>query len=172
MSDIPHRMGAEDQEHDRIDLGLRELDSLSLSEEGVHSVWMAPDCSCMLSGGFDRRIRLWDVMTPDRSSILGDSNTDSETCVYGNERIRGPMGEVLHIFERKVPSTSLGSGGAYKVPSVLSGNDSREAVGARGSLPSPSDEHQDGVTQLGVLRSPWGPRLISTGRDGFVKVWC
>lgn len=80
------------------------------------------------------------------------------------------------MFERRVPSTVLGSPGSHmqqygQVPSaVMSGP--REMQGATGSLPKPPTAHADAVTCLAVSRGAQGDRLLSSGGDGIVKVWC
>jgi len=158
------------------DFGLSELDALSQPQESIKSVYMSPDCSYLLSAGTDRRIRFWNILSPQDSHCLGGSVVqDGETTVYGSERIRGPMGEVEHVFERRVPSTMVG-GGAAEIPRysrVLNqgGEGKREFAGATGSLPKPPNAHCDVVTCLAVSRSSHGDRLLSAGQDGVVKVW-
>jgi WD40 repeat protein len=68
--------------------GLRELDALSLHDEAVHAVVPAPDGSYILSAGADCRIRLWDLVAPHASRVLGEfssSDSKSETAIYSNQ---------------------------------------------------------------------------------------
>jgi len=55
-------------------------------------VYMPPDCSYLLCGGTDRRIRFWNILSPPESHCLGGPVVDNgETTVYGSEWIRGPQ---------------------------------------------------------------------------------
>lgn len=54
------------------------------------------------------------------------------------------------MFERRVPSTSVGAPN-YASPLPLAG-EKREILGARGSLSHPPSEHADAVTCLAVTR--------------------
>lgn len=170
MSNISCKMGAEGQEPET-DLGLREWDSLSLSEEAARAVHVAPDCSHVISAGSDRKIRVWDVAQPTRSSIIGGPPLADEAYLYAAERVQGPSSTVHHVYEQRIPSPAQAAGVAAYPGLHLGGGEGREAMGARGCLPPPSDEHLDAVTQLAVLRSPWGHRLLSASSDGIVKVW-
>jgi len=171
ISNVTCRMGLEGSEPSD-DFGLRELDDLSLPEEGVRAVLSSPDGSYLLSGGVDRKIRLWDLVAPDRSFSLGNSPVEGETSVYSSETIRGAGGEVRHIVERRIPSTSAGNVGLKVRAPFAAGSEGRElSWGARGSLAPPAEEHDDTISQLAFLRSRHGSRILSSGWDGSVKVW-
>ncbi|EKX48614.1 hypothetical protein GUITHDRAFT_136711 [Guillardia theta CCMP2712] len=178
------------------DFGLRELDDLSLPEEGVRAVLSSPDGSYLLSGG--RIYGKWGgqgrrySMSGVGGLRGGDKEEGEEKRVKELTGAGGDIGiqqrdhtwsrrggefdilldKVRHIVERRIPSTSAGNVG-LKVRAPFAGSDARDGLswGARGALAPPAEEHDDTVSQLAFLRSRHGSRILSSGWDGSVKVW-
>lgn len=141
-----------------------------------------PDGSYILSAGDDRHIRLWDLAAPQASGALGHpAQTDvknRDTLSYSHQILRGAVGDVRHIIERRIPSTSGGPdgwcGGLHFSGEGEGNAGGPLSMGARGALAPPSPQHQDSVSCMAVLRFPVGgdgSRVLSAGLDGVIKVW-
>ena len=106
-----------------------------------------------LTGGTDRRIRLWDLRQPNMSSIVASAASDNLEHValkYNNRLIDGT--EVIYeTYEKKRSNISY---------------DEHPRKGA-GEAPS---GHQNCISDIALTRLPQN-FLISASTDGVVKVW-
>jgi WD40 repeat protein len=139
----------------------------SVSDERVHAVAVGRDGGHVITGGTDRRLRLWDVTSPGLSRVLAAGAGD--TCddgggVFGCEVLRGPHGDLRHIYHRPAPPAAPARPAA-ELAAAGGG-------GGRGGVAAAAAGHADGIADLAVVRLPGGNRLLSAGRDGIVKVWC
>jgi hypothetical protein len=64
---------------------------------------VAPDCSHVISAGSDRKIRCWDLQTPQRSAILGGPSHSEEAYVYAAERVKGACLHPEHAPTQNTP---------------------------------------------------------------------
>ncbi|KAF8065194.1 hypothetical protein FPV67DRAFT_1501752 [Lyophyllum atratum] len=134
--------------------------SSDLSELGVDSPssMRMPGRGFMITGSEDRKLRLWDLGKLDRTTILSGLESDVERPSY--------------------QAFSSGTASTYAEtwpPSSASGAQSNRPP-QRMSLITHSQQnllksHQDVVTALASIESPFRGGIISGDRAGVVKVW-
>lgn len=78
----------------------------------MHAVVPAPDGSYVLSAGADCRIRLWDLVAPHASRVLGDScasDCKGETAIYSNQVRAEALDPGMHMPVEGVGSPRIKS---------------------------------------------------------------
>ncbi|KAJ2936541.1 hypothetical protein H1R20_g554, partial [Candolleomyces eurysporus] len=113
----------------------------------------------VITGSEDRRLRLWDLGKAERTTVLSGLDSDHEKPTYSAV---SSSGNVLSSYVETWPPTP--SGGHSSRPSQ------------RISLISQHQQnllkaHQDVVTALACIDSPFRGGIVSGDRAGVVKVW-
>ena len=113
------------------------------------------ECSYLLTAGADKRIRFWDIATPANSYAVCGVDPGAPRPRYSHQQLGGPNGENVPLF-REVPNT--------QDPLML------EAANSKLRAHLPSMNHHDCILDMKMLELPHR-MLISSSRDGVVKVW-
>ncbi|EIW79923.1 WD40 repeat-like protein [Coniophora puteana RWD-64-598 SS2] len=125
----------------------------------------------LISGGEDRRIRLWDLAKVERTCVLVGPDAEHEKPAYSSVRAKdkdkdkesgGGGGKAVSYVETWLPTATT------------AGQMNRPAQ--RMSLITHSQQslvraHLDVVTALACLESPFRGGIVSGDRAGVVKVW-
>ncbi|KAA1474364.1 ARM repeat-containing protein [Dentipellis sp. KUC8613] len=114
----------------------------------------------MVSGSEDRILRLWDLGRIDRTAVLSGLETESERPTYSTSR--SPTGGTTALVETWLHSAQTSS--------------QRNRPPQRMSLISSSQQsllkpHQDTITALTCIDSPFRGGIVSGDRAGAIKVW-
>ncbi|PFH53431.1 hypothetical protein AMATHDRAFT_187356 [Amanita thiersii Skay4041] len=136
--------------------GYSGIHRMELAEQGDLSAARAVGRGFMVSGSEDRKIRLWDLSKLERTSLLSGLDNENERPVY----------------------SSITSGNAtvhVETWSASSGNPSNRPQ-QRISLITHNQQtllklHQDVVTTLACVDSPFRGGIVSGDRSGVIKVW-
>ncbi|KAJ7571090.1 hypothetical protein O6H91_01G148400 [Diphasiastrum complanatum] len=137
------------------DYKVEELQEPPARLPGVRALLPLPGGASILSGGTDGCIRMWDCLRSDRSY-----------CVCG-PTVKGPGASILRSYDSKVVS------GARVIQEDLGGDTgSSRSKSAKNGLASKVSGgcHRDSITALALAQMSQ-PLLISSSRDGAVKVW-
>ncbi|KAF9078567.1 hypothetical protein BDP27DRAFT_1378971 [Rhodocollybia butyracea] len=111
----------------------------------------------MITGSEDRKIRLWDLGKMERSTVLSGMETDMERPFYS--------------------VSSNGSASTYIEEWAASGSNSQQnRTTQRISLITHNQQtllrsHQDVITALACIDSPFRGGIVSGDRAGVIKVW-
>ncbi|KAI8799791.1 hypothetical protein BJ742DRAFT_686782 [Cladochytrium replicatum] len=138
----------------------------------------ACDVPYMITAGTDRKIRLWDCNNVNQSFVVCGLDKDEYLPRYTSHTYGG-----ISFSMEYTPSHGLSAATAtrnalnpHESPPLLnSSGTSAQTVGILGSetgmMTSPSNVgHLDVITDVALLRAPY-TMLLSTSRDGVVKVW-
>ncbi|XP_055384778.1 phosphoinositide 3-kinase regulatory subunit 4 [Condylostylus longicornis] len=117
------------------------------------------ECPFILTGSSDQRIRYWDLVSPENSSLIVPSSKDQMTdisFVYDTGLIDGSR-----VIQEKI--IRLGN-------SELATRNSEEQPRCGPEMPTSS--HNDGITDLLMCKTEKHQNLIvSSSRDGVIKIW-
>lgn len=139
----------------------------------------------LISGGFDRKVRLWDLGFPEASMVVSGASLMS--CPYiiggGASLPLGSRFQVVHStpgfsmvtedFVHKIPlrndktsETGGGTGAAYRSTDIRSKRRTLVSLQQQELLKS----HLDGVLDIALLRLPYG-MTVSVDRGGMIYVF-
>lgn len=128
-------------------------------------------CGFIISGGSDRRIRLWDLARPELSTIISGLDTTADGSPAGKLRyeLHSPNPNLVVTIER-LPSSSSSSGHAGS--SKKSSASPRPPRSTVISLQQQQllKSHLDIIQDVAVLRQPYG-MIVSVDRAGMVYVF-
>ncbi|KIP05625.1 hypothetical protein PHLGIDRAFT_128766 [Phlebiopsis gigantea 11061_1 CR5-6] len=113
----------------------------------------------MLCGSDDRRIRLWDLGKLERSTVLSGLEADSEKPTYSTAH--AASGALSTYVETWLASPSAGQSNRPPQRLSLINHNQQNLLKA----------HQDTVTALVCIDSPFRGGIVSGDRAGVVKVW-
>lgn len=129
-------------------------------------------CGFIISGGSDRRIRLWDLARPELSTIVSGLDTTSDGSPAGklHYELHSPNPNLLVTIEH-LPSTPAG-GNASGSGSKKSSASPRPPRSTVISLQQQQllKSHLDIIQDIAVLRQPYG-MIVSVDRAGMVYVF-
>ncbi|TPX43846.1 hypothetical protein SeMB42_g04554 [Synchytrium endobioticum] len=165
-------------------------EAFNASDNSVRAIVSLPDMPFLLTGGTDKKIRLWETMNMEMSRVISGLEIDDLAPRYASHEYAHTMFNLeytqSHLYAGAVPAQTLARKANAHRPNSGRGNTSSGgtlsvgsgAVDARflsglgvGLAASPnSTAHLDAVVDLGILRVPY-PLVVSGGRDGLIKVW-
>ncbi|KAH9916914.1 uncharacterized protein B0H18DRAFT_1036508 [Fomitopsis serialis] len=114
----------------------------------------------MLSGSEDRRIRYWDLARVERSAVLTDMDADNDKPSYSVLPSASSSAPSRVVETWTSPSTSHSINRPPQRLSLISHNQHSLLRG-----------HQDTVTALACIDSPFRGGIVSGDRSGAMKVW-
>ncbi|TBU59830.1 hypothetical protein BD310DRAFT_1038276 [Dichomitus squalens] len=127
--------------------------------DGKASSRSASSRGFIVTGSEDCKLRFWDLARPERSVILSGNETESDKPTYSS--IRASAGSASTYAETWVASQS---GNQHNRPpqrlSLINHNQQNLLKG-----------HQDTITTLACIDSPFRGGLVSGDRAGVIKVW-
>ncbi|KAJ3084969.1 phosphoinositide-3-kinase, regulatory subunit 4 [Quaeritorhiza haematococci] len=151
----------------------------------VKSFVSPPDLPFLITGGNDRRIRVWDYKNVEDSYVMSGLDID-ETVPRYSSHIYGDISFNIEYTPSHSFSTSSSNSPARSLSSRhniiyhqhhahrprKSGSGSTSSSSAStGVMSSPASfTHLDGITDILMTQVPY-PMLISSSRDGIIKVW-
>ncbi|KAL1709450.1 hypothetical protein EV121DRAFT_252818 [Schizophyllum commune] len=112
----------------------------------------------MLSGSEDRKMRVWDLEKPDRTAILTGADAEQESPKYSTVT---EDGSATAIVETWPPAPSPSSTNRPTQRLSLITNNQQNLLKA----------HQDIITALACIDSPFRGGVVSGDRSGALKVW-
>ncbi|TPX35937.1 hypothetical protein SmJEL517_g01766 [Synchytrium microbalum] len=165
-------------------------------DNSVRAIVSQPDLPFLLTGGTDRKIRLWDTVNVELSNVVSGLDVDdlapryasheyanvtfnleyTQSHLYGAGVINNTNNQRRPGTGRSISGTGSGNSNNRSTHSSAGGNsmgaDARFLSGLGiGLAASPSlTSHLDAIVDLGVLRVPY-PLLVSGDRQGVIKVW-
>ncbi|KAL9110181.1 MAG: hypothetical protein Q9227_005241, partial [Pyrenula ochraceoflavens] len=116
----------------------------------------------LLTGGSDRKVRLWDTERPENSMMVSGSDTTTENSISVRYELAHPDGQINIVTEKSRMKSSSG-----ETVGAASGKEGK-GVGARELLRTPRNtiiaqqqrqllrSHLDGVTDVAFLGKPYG----------------
>jgi len=151
----------------------------------IRAILAPPKCSYVLTGGTDRTIRYWDTSygaeRKSQSRIICGPNVGVEQPSYSYDLYDG-----VQVFQEEpatVVATAAGSSTTTTTTSTVGAVPSAPSNSSVASTPSPSStrrrkqatefppvHHRDCITDLKALELPLN-MLVSSSRDGVIKVW-
>ncbi|KZT63489.1 WD40 repeat-like protein [Daedalea quercina L-15889] len=115
----------------------------------------------LLSGSEDRRIRYWDLSRVERSAVLTGMEADNDKPVYSGLP-SASSSEPSRVVETWISSPSAGHA-VNRPPQRLSLISHNQNNLLRG--------HQDTITALACIDSPFRGGIVSGDRSGAIKIW-
>ncbi|KAL6072824.1 Serine/threonine-protein kinase, variant 2 [Balamuthia mandrillaris] len=163
---------------------LHEQMATPYTSHSIHSLLSPPNCSWLITGGTDKKIRFWDINKAATSYVISGLAEQEQRPRYGSLLDGGTtvFQELLPNYRLSADGGSTGtastSGGGHfpdeEEESVSSSSSSSVAAAYLNRQPmgrsTPAIHHNDCITALEVLELPHR-MLISGSRDGVVKVW-
>ncbi|KAF8639172.1 hypothetical protein AX17_001659 [Amanita inopinata Kibby_2008] len=136
--------------------GYSGMHRMELAEQGDLSAMRSVGRGFMVTGSEDRKIRLWDLSKLDKTSVLSGFETEHERATY----------------------SSITSGNAavhVETWPASSGNHGNRPPQRTGLITQNQllllKSHQDVVTALACIDSPFRGGIVSGDRAGVIKVW-
>jgi len=130
-----------------------------ISEEGSESGNLSSG-GYIITAGMDRKIRYWDLTSPDQCAIVSGLELEEEKPAYS---IQNDSSSPTIYRERSAPSQSK------RLPQVASSKPLRTSlISAHQSHILKG--HQDLISGLSIIDLPFRC-LVATGRDGVIKVF-
>ncbi|TFK80173.1 hypothetical protein K466DRAFT_667799 [Polyporus arcularius HHB13444] len=129
---------------------MAELDSKSSRSSGK---------GFLITGSEDCKLRYWDLGRPERSVVLSGSEVESDKPTYSS--IRAPSGNASSYIETWATTHSASQ--RDRPPQRLSLINHNQQNLLKG--------HQDTITALACIDSPFRGGLVSGDRAGVIKVW-
>ncbi|KAL2799413.1 hypothetical protein BJX66DRAFT_293748 [Aspergillus keveii] len=130
-------------------------------------------CGFIISGGCDRKIRFWDLVRPELSSIVSglDPVTDGVATPTPRYDLAQPAPSLLMTTEH-LPSAASNTTGSKGAPGKRGGGSGRLPRSTVISLQQQQllKSHLDFIQDIAVLRVPYG-MIISVDRAGMVYVF-
>ncbi|KAF5392892.1 hypothetical protein D9757_000800 [Collybiopsis confluens] len=128
----------------------------------------------MITGSEDRKIRLWDLGKIERSTVLCGMEIDSEKPAY--RYIITPSAVQDHLLTVPSSVSSNGSASTYIEGWPAESDIQQNRPTQRISLITHNQEtllksHQDVITALTCIDSPFRGGIVSGDRTGVIKVW-
>ncbi|KDQ50203.1 hypothetical protein JAAARDRAFT_165024 [Jaapia argillacea MUCL 33604] len=114
----------------------------------------------MLSGSEDRKIRLWDLGGVERTTVLSGLEPEADKPTYGV--IKSATGSTSMLVETWIDSPNSSS---------LSNRPPQRMSLINHSQQTLLKAHQDTVTALACIDSPFRGGMVSGDRCGVIKVW-
>lgn len=111
---------------------------------GVRSIAVSPDGKRIVTGGWDKAVKIWDIATGKELITLPEAHTDYTSCVAFS-----PDGKQI---------VSGDDSGEIKVWDASSGNEVMKLIG-----------HSEGILSTAFSRD--GKEIVSAGGDETIKVW-
>ncbi|XP_063965336.1 phosphoinositide 3-kinase regulatory subunit 4-like [Lytechinus pictus] len=134
------------------------------SQHAIHALYCIPSMEqtpCFLTAGSDQRIRYWNITNPQQSSIIAGSVNDPVTqlSVSYNHRVIDGTEVIVETYGKQ-------RGGAGTAATSVSDESQRR------SAEQVPVGHRDVITDMGVFQiSSTSNALVTTSRDGVVKIW-
>jgi phosphoinositide-3-kinase regulatory subunit 4 len=126
-----------------------------ISNVGVKAFLNPPHSSYLLTGGDDRRIRYWDLLSALNSYTVCGNPSEQTKPRYAS-----------HVSDNITVHQEIST-----IPSLLEDPSAHHLLNpAKAGPASPSVNHHESILDLKLLELPHR-MLISAGRDGVVKVW-
>ncbi|XP_046850772.1 phosphoinositide 3-kinase regulatory subunit 4-like isoform X2 [Xenia sp. Carnegie-2017] len=131
------------------------LSQTQVSQHSVYGIYTSnPDIGqFILTGGSDRRIRLWDLQSPNESCLIAGSSSDNLNDV------------VLRYSSRLIDGTKVLREMYCKSSQVVVQDDMPKRAPDK-----PPTGHHDCITDLAFVTTPQH-LLVSASRDGVIKIW-
>lgn len=144
--------------HSDFDFGIDDPVAADGGAQGNNTRALASpaECNYLLTAGADKRVRFWDIATPANSYAVCGVDLGAPRPRYSHAQLSGVNGgEPVPLF-REVPNA--------QDPLML------ETASSKQRAHLPSMNHHDCILDLKLLELPHR-MLISSSRDGVVKVW-
>eukprot|EP01117_Protostelium_nocturnum_P004007 TRINITY_DN1527_c0_g1_i7.p1 TRINITY_DN1527_c0_g1~~TRINITY_DN1527_c0_g1_i7.p1 ORF type:complete len:281 (-),score=108.03 TRINITY_DN1527_c0_g1_i7:168-1010(-) len=139
-----------------LDYGVEELQnpsrSTSITSNGIKAI-LSHDPSFLITGGDDKKIKFWNLNNASSSFSVGMT---PNPLAFSSSFYDG-----LQVYQEQEESNGIAGGN----PTLSGGTASK----IRGPA-SPSIHHRESVLDLKILEHPHR-MLVSSGRDGIIKVW-
>ncbi|EQC25017.1 VPS15 protein kinase [Saprolegnia diclina VS20] len=156
---------------------LDEIATTTSTEEPTVRAIVTPSEYSLLTAGEDRRIRFWDLRNPKKSLTVcgGDASSfyDSQDAPHGWWKLKGDdkVTKAELVWSKMDPPTIhlCQDASSYFGDSTADGVAPNPALERRGPIP-PSPAHNDCILDLKLVDVN-GPMVVSSARDGVVKVW-
>eukprot|EP01102_Stenamoeba_stenopodia_P013571 TRINITY_DN4425_c0_g1_i2.p1 TRINITY_DN4425_c0_g1~~TRINITY_DN4425_c0_g1_i2.p1 ORF type:complete len:680 (+),score=156.94 TRINITY_DN4425_c0_g1_i2:145-2040(+) len=135
----------------------------------IRALFTPPDSSYFITGGTDRRIRYWDILSPSQSYTI--TGTDKSTIAKPKYFAHTEFGAT--ILEEFPPSYSTYFGEEGQTPTPTGSTTAPSPTTPQENKSKthlPSVNHSDCILDIQALELPH-QMLISSSRDGSVKVW-
>lgn len=136
--------------------GYPGLHRLEFADQGEIGAARFVSHGFMVTGSEDRKLRLWDLSKVERTSILSGVDTDHERptyCSIVNEKA------AVHVETWPAPSGNQSSRPPQRISLITQ------------SQQTLLKSHQDMITALACIDSPFRGGIISADRAGVIKVW-
>ena len=140
--------------HSEFDFGIDDPLADGAQASNTRALASPHEGSYLLTAGTDKRVRYWDITTPANSYAVCGVEAGAPRPRYSHQAMTAAGGEQVPLF-REVPNA--------QDPQALE-NVKQRAGGL------PSTNHHDCILDLKLLELPH-KMLISSSRDGVVKVW-
>jgi phosphoinositide-3-kinase, regulatory subunit 4 len=128
--------------------GLEELKGLNSKEnDSTKAIYVCPETGNFITGGSDRRIRYWNVSSPENSYAIV-KQFPNEKFLYTKKTLTDSMTQSIE----EIPKTDRQS----------------KKSGFSSSVPV---SHLDTVTDIKVVTQSQNSILVSSSRDGVLKMW-
>ncbi|OQR91864.1 phosphoinositide 3-kinase regulatory subunit [Achlya hypogyna] len=156
---------------------LDEVAATSTTEEPTVRAIVTPSEFSLLTAGEDRRIRFWDLRQPKKSLTVcgGDASSfyDSQDAPPGWWKLKGDekVTKAELVWSKMDPPTIhlCQDASSYFGDGAAGEGQTNPALERRGPIP-PSPAHNDCILDLKLVDVN-GPMIVSSARDGVVKVW-
>ncbi|TFK53148.1 ARM repeat-containing protein [Heliocybe sulcata] len=114
----------------------------------------------MLTGSEDRRIRLWDLGRPDTTAVLSSADSEHDKPTYST--VKSSDGVLVTHIETWVAPPNSGSHNNRPPQRMSLINHTQQNL---------LKAHQDTITSLACIDSPFRGGFVSGDRAGVIKVW-
>ncbi|OQS04052.1 phosphoinositide 3-kinase regulatory subunit [Thraustotheca clavata] len=157
---------------------LDEVAGMTFTEEPTVRAIVCPSEYSLLTAGEDRRIRFWDLRNPKKSLTVcgGDASSfyDSVDAPQGWWKLKNEekVTKAELVWSKMDPPTIhlCQDSSSYFGDGVVNADGAANpATERRGPIP-PSPAHNDCILDLKLVDVN-GPMIVSSARDGVVKVW-